>query len=124
MRFRHEENFQNASIIQYFDTTITIPACFSVGNLCFLFYYSQWARPCYFLLVPRVQCKIPHTALSFRKPASTILQPKARKSSKMPADIIGFGYALTVAAGGIIGYLKAGTIPMTCCHAFLFTYLG
>ena len=42
----------------------------------------------------------------------------------MPADIIGFGYALTVAAGGIIGYLKAGTIPMTCCHAFLFTFLG
>ena len=26
----------------------------------------------------------------------------------MPADILGFGYALTVAAGGIIGYLKAG----------------
>ena len=37
----------------------------------------------------------------------------------MPADIIGFGYALTVAAGGIIGYLKAGKIHVECCHAFL-----
>jgi len=27
----------------------------------------------------------------------------------MPVDYIGFAYAATVAAGGIIGYAKAGT---------------
>ena len=47
------------------------------------------------------------------------LSAKCRKFSKMPADIIGFGYALTVAAGGIIGYLKAGKVHVECCHAFL-----
>lgn len=26
----------------------------------------------------------------------------------MPADILGFAYAATVAAGGILGYVKAG----------------
>ena len=40
----------------------------------------------------------------------------------MPADIIGFGYALTVAAGGIIGYLKAGMTVLACCHAFSFAF--
>ncbi|XP_036339417.1 transmembrane protein 14 homolog [Rhagoletis pomonella] len=29
----------------------------------------------------------------------------------MPADLIGYLYAATVAAGGIIGYVKAGSIP-------------
>lgn len=28
--------------------------------------------------------------------------------SKMPVDVIGYIYAATVAAGGIIGYVKAG----------------
>ena len=32
----------------------------------------------------------------------------AQEEIIMPADILGFGYALTVAAGGLIGYLKAG----------------
>lgn len=31
----------------------------------------------------------------------------------MPVDYIGFAYAATVAAGGIIGYAKAG---MICVH--------
>ncbi|XP_060607992.1 transmembrane protein 14C-like [Ruditapes philippinarum] len=29
----------------------------------------------------------------------------------MPADIIGFGYAAIVAAGGIMGYVKSASLP-------------
>ncbi|XP_052776913.1 transmembrane protein 14C-like [Mya arenaria] len=29
----------------------------------------------------------------------------------MPADFIGFGYAMTVAAGGVIGYVKSASLP-------------
>ncbi|XP_023304268.2 transmembrane protein 14 homolog [Lucilia cuprina] len=29
----------------------------------------------------------------------------------MPADLIGYLYAATVAAGGIMGYVKAGSLP-------------
>jgi len=29
----------------------------------------------------------------------------------MPTDYFGFGYALTVAAGGIMGYVKAASLP-------------
>lgn len=35
-------------------------------------------------------------------------------------DYLGFGYALTVATGGVIGYVKAG---MTSCHGHV-TELG
>lgn len=30
----------------------------------------------------------------------------------MGVDILGFAYAATVAAGGIMGYAKAGEVPM------------
>ena len=45
-----------------------------------------------------------------RKPSDCYLekQHKTQEENTMPADILGFGYALTVAAGGLIGYLKAG----------------
>ncbi|KAL4235632.1 Transmembrane protein 14C [Mactra antiquata] len=29
----------------------------------------------------------------------------------MPVDFVGFGYALTVAAGGIMGYVKSASLP-------------
>ncbi|XP_050401552.1 transmembrane protein 14C [Patella vulgata] len=29
----------------------------------------------------------------------------------MPVDFLAYGYAATVAAGGIIGYVKAGSVP-------------
>lgn len=38
----------------------------------------------------------------------------------MPVDYIGFAYAATVAAGGIIGYAKAGK---TCVHLSCFYIL-
>jgi len=31
----------------------------------------------------------------------------------MPVDYVGFAYAATVAAGGVIGYIKAGTVLLT-----------
>lgn len=30
----------------------------------------------------------------------------------MPVDIVGFGYALAVAAGGIVGYVKSGKFKL------------
>lgn len=33
----------------------------------------------------------------------------------MTVDYIGFAYAVTVAAGGVIGYVKAGL----CCYSYV-----
>ncbi|XP_055382460.1 transmembrane protein 14 homolog [Condylostylus longicornis] len=42
----------------------------------------------------------------------------------MPADLIGYLYAATVAAGGIIGYTKAGSIPSLGAGLIFGSILG
>ncbi|XP_001658052.2 transmembrane protein 14 homolog [Aedes aegypti] len=42
----------------------------------------------------------------------------------MPADIWGFAYAATVAAGGILGYVKAGSVPSLAAGVTFGAILG
>ncbi|KAL4084852.1 hypothetical protein QTP88_027734 [Uroleucon formosanum] len=42
----------------------------------------------------------------------------------MPVDYIGFAYAATVAAGGIIGYAKAASIPSLSAGLLFGSLLG
>ncbi|WAR23711.1 TM14C-like protein [Mya arenaria] len=43
----------------------------------------------------------------------------------MPADFIGFGYAMTVAAGGVIGYVKsANSGTLMCMMGYRFFNSG
>lgn len=41
----------------------------------------------------------------------------------MPADIIGYLYAATVAAGGIMGYVKAGLLNYLCPIELVFNFI-
>ena len=41
----------------------------------------------------------------------------------MPADIIGYLYAATVAAGGIMGYVKAGVLKHLSAIELTFNFL-
>ncbi|KPM08348.1 transmembrane protein 14C-like protein [Sarcoptes scabiei] len=43
---------------------------------------------------------------------------------KMPADFLSIGYAFFVACGGIIGYLKAGSIPSLVAGLGFGTIIG
>ncbi|XP_032836056.2 transmembrane protein 14C [Petromyzon marinus] len=49
--------------------------------------------------VPSARCQATRQALS------------ARSLARMPVDWIGYGYAALVASGGVIGYVKAGSVP-------------
>ncbi|XP_049292014.1 transmembrane protein 14 homolog [Anopheles funestus] len=42
----------------------------------------------------------------------------------MPVDILGFAYAATVAAGGIVGYAKAGSVPSLAAGLTFGALLG
>ena len=70
-------------------------------------------------MVPSSNSKVKRNRPGSRKPADCYLfraqvGETAQEEITMPADILGFGYALTVAAGGIIGYLKAGNFLLNC----------
>ncbi|XP_055629021.1 transmembrane protein 14 homolog [Toxorhynchites rutilus septentrionalis] len=42
----------------------------------------------------------------------------------MPADLLGYAYAATVAAGGILGYVKAGSVPSLAAGLTFGAILG
>merc|ERR1712198_280836 len=50
------------------------------------------------------------------------LQEKSR--DKMGADLISYAYAATVAAGGVIGYVKAGSVPSLGAGLLFGSILG
>ncbi|XP_058461290.1 transmembrane protein 14 homolog [Malaya genurostris] len=42
----------------------------------------------------------------------------------MPADLLGYAYAATVAAGGVIGYVKAASVPSLAAGLTFGAILG
>ncbi|XP_078395285.1 transmembrane protein 14C-like [Cetorhinus maximus] len=47
-----------------------------------------------------------------------------RAHSKMAVDWLGFGYAALVASGGLLGYVKAGSVPSLAAGLFFGSAAG